>query len=232
MSKVSAEVDQVVSGPAWLAFPELHTAILRWANLVRSEAGGLLISAMPVGMDSVSVRVTSMADQDEPRDWVEWLAPMSLKGARQSAIDHFVSRSMATALDHLDLGPPPSRAGHDGTHAPAAGAAPRDRPPSSKEAPTMAKKKSPASTSKTPAPSRAAAPRAETRSAVATPAMPTTTKPGPRPRPSTARAAAKPAPAPEKPALEARSARPAATPAKAPARPAAKPSAAPRRGRK
>jgi hypothetical protein len=203
-SEMGPAVEQVVSERAWASFPGLELAALRWAELAGPEAASLVVSAVTIGMDWVSVRV-SRTDGDVdgcamPVDWIEWLAPMTYKGACQSALDHFCCRALDAAATSLKgrTGALKGVADFPPVPAPAAGPDPRK-----KDEPTMASKKpAPAAA---PAPKKAMpAPRPETRSGpAATRATPTPTpaKAKSMPMPTTAKAkstrASKPAAKPE-----------------------------------
>lgn len=180
-----AAVDQVVSAVAWAGFPELHDAIQRWADLAGSEAAGVEVSAVPIGMDWVSVRVSQIQGEDSVSDWLEWLAPTSFSRASQAAIDHFAAREMHTAQNVLkwragnwprnlaDLVEPPG---------------PDPLPASSSEVPLAKKSAAPApKPAESPAPP---APKAAKPQAAKAAAPVTRSKPGPKPGPKPAEPAA------------------------------------------
>jgi hypothetical protein len=195
-------IEQVVSARAWQLFPGLEAAVAEWAGLAGAEASDLIVSAVPVGMDWISVRVSRVeGSYDRPVDWLEWLMPMGFKGACQSAIDHFAASSLDGAARSLS--------GRDGALKGVADFPPVPAPTSDvrrdgmnmpKKAPEPAARKSPA---KTPTATAGAArsrkpadpppPPAKASRAAAPAAAPTSAR-----SKAPAKAPAKPAPTPAK----------------------------------
>lgn len=97
-----AEVEGIVSNNAWIRFPALRVSLQRWAEECGAAERDILVTAMPIGMDWVSVRVSRLEETlSEPEDWIEWLAPMSYRSAEQGALDHFAWREMREAVSKL-----------------------------------------------------------------------------------------------------------------------------------
>lgn len=229
MSKVSAEVDNIVSATAWAGFPALHAAVLRWADLARSAAAGLHISAVPVGMDFLSVRLTSTGETGEPREWIEFLVPSSylaersleaaaakLQGRAGNA-EWVVDPPPGPAIPEADKGGP-GMAKNPAKAQPKTGRTKSARIPIADPvaaAPAPAAAKSRARKPATGRPAAAMAPRAETRASPASGGKTPAAKPARKPA-----TAATPA---------ARSSKPASTPAPKPA--GAKPRASGKRAK-
>jgi hypothetical protein len=213
-SEMGPAVDEVVNARAWASFPELAGAVMRWAEMAGPECSDLVVSAVPVGMDWVSVRVTRVEGPDDhPVDWMEWLAPMSYRGASQAAVDHFAGSALDGAAGILKGRTGGLKGVADFPPVPAPGAERSDHPMAKKKSATPPPAPTPAARSRKPAPMPATPAKAkEVRSSKAASAPP---------RPETrsskmapAKAAAKPARSSKPAADEGRGVPPAASPAK------------------